>query len=138
MHNQETQVYKWLVKRGSILLFEDGSKIHLELDKENSESCLLTKEDAEEVISILTSIAGEIWDNPDITKEPYTGRLYKSDNNNGMVYWDLEQARLYIGFNVNEDAIEINYSGDSALKVSINCAVEIIQIMSHNYKQFSS
>lgn len=42
MYNREQQVYKWLVKRGSVLLFKDGDKIHLELDQENSESCLLT------------------------------------------------------------------------------------------------
>jgi hypothetical protein len=136
MHNQENQVYKWLVKRGSILVFEDSGKIHLELDKENSESCLLTKEDTEEVISIMTSLAGAIWNNPDFSKEPYEGQLFKTDNNNGPVYWDLEQTRLYVGFNVNEEAIEINYSGDSELNVSVNYAVEIIQIMTHYYKQF--
>lgn len=136
MHNQETQVYKWLVKRGSILLFEDRDKIHLELDKENSESCLLTKEDTEEVISIMTSLSGAIWNNPDFIKEPYQGRLYKIDNNNGIVYWDVEQSRLYVGFNVNEDAIEINYNGDSVVKVPVNYAVEIIQIMTHYYKEF--
>lgn len=136
MHNQENQVYKWLVKRGSILLFQDRDKIHLELDKENSESCLLTKEDTEEAISIMTSLSGAIWNSPDFIKEPYEGRLFKIDNNNGLVYWDLEQTRLSVGFNVNEDAIEINYSGDSVLKVSVTYAVEIIQILTHYYKQF--
>jgi hypothetical protein len=136
MHNQEHRVYKWLVKGGSILLFEDRDKIHIELDKEDSESCLLTKEDTEEVISILTSISGAIWNNPDCIKEPYEGQLFKIDNNNGLVYWDFEQARLYLGFNVNEDAIEISYSGDSVLKVSVNYVVEIIQIMTHYCKQF--
>ena len=118
------------------MLFEDRDKIHLELDKENSESCLLTKEDTEEVISIMTSLAGAIWNSPDFIKEPYQGQLYKIDNNNGIVYWDVEQSRLHVGFNVNEDAIEINYSGDSGLKVPVNYAVEIIQIMTHYYKEF--
>nr|WP_067055854.1 hypothetical protein [Mucilaginibacter sp. L294] len=136
MNNQETQVYKWLIKRGSILLFEDRDKIHIELDKKSSESCLLTKEDTEEVISIMTSLSGAIWNSPDYIKEPYEGQIFKIDNNNGPVYWDLEQTTLYVGFNVNEDAIEINYSGDSVLKVSVNYAVEIIQIMTHYYKQF--
>lgn len=45
MHNQEQQVYKWLVKTGSVLLFKDGDKIHLKLDKEALESCLLTQEE---------------------------------------------------------------------------------------------
>lgn len=136
MHNSEKQVYKWLVKRGSILLSEDSDKIQLELDNENSESCLLTKEDTEEVISIMTSLAGAIWDNPDFIKEPYKGQQYKSDNSNGSIYWDLEHTKLHIGFNVNEDALEMNYSGDSVLIVSVNYAVEIIQIMTHYFKQF--
>jgi hypothetical protein len=130
-YNQENQVYKWLVKRGSILLSEDRDKIHLELDKENSESCLFTKENTEEVISILASLSGAIWDNPEFIKEPYEGQLYKIDNTNGLVYWDFEQTRLYVGFNVNEYVIEINYSGDSVIIVSVNYAIEIIQIMTH-------
>lgn len=136
MHNKMEQVYKWLVKRGSILLFKDRDNIHLELDKEKSESCLLTKEDTEEVISIMTSLAGAIWNNPDFIKEPYEEQLYKIDNNNGLIYWDLEHTRLYVGFNLNEDALEINCSGDPVIIVSVNCAVEIIQLMTHYYKQF--
>jgi len=134
MHNQENKIYKWLVKSGSILLFRDSDKIHLELDKEASESCLLTQEDAEAVISILTSIAEAIWDSPGYTKEPYQGQLYKTDNE--LVYWDLGQTKLFIGFNANENAVAINYSGDAVLKVTVNCAVEIIQILTHFCKQF--
>lgn len=134
MHNQEQQVYKWLVKTGSVLLFKDGDKIHLELDKEALESCLLTQEDAEAVISIITSIAESIWHNPDYVKEPYQGQLYKTDNE--IVYWDLVPTKLYVGFNVKEQAIAINYSGDAVLKVSVNYAVELIQILTHYCKQF--
>jgi hypothetical protein len=138
MHNQESQVHKWLVKRGSILLFGDGDKIHLELDNENSESCLLTEEDTEEVISIMTSLAGAIWDNPDFVQESYGGKLYKTDDDNGLIYWELEHAKLYVGFNENEDAVEMKYSGDPVMKVPVNCAVEIIQIMTHYFKRFGA
>ncbi len=136
MHNQENKIYKWLVKSGSILLFRDSDKIHLELDKEASESCLLTQEDAEAVISILTSIAETIWHNPDYVKEPYQGQLYKTDKE--LEYWDLGQTKLFIGFNANEQAIAMNYSGDAVLKVPVNYAVELIQILTHFCKQFGA
>ncbi|WP_124558350.1 hypothetical protein [Pedobacter sp. KBW01] len=134
MHNQEPQVYKWLVKSGSILLFRDSDKIHLELDKETSESCLLTKEDAESLISIITTLAEAIWNSPSYIKEPYQGQLFKTADE--LVYWDLGQPMLYAGFNVNEQAIAINYSGDAVLKISVNYAVELIQILTHFCKQF--
>jgi len=134
MNNQEQQVYKWLVKSGSILLFKDADKIHLELDKETSESCLLTKEDAEAVISIITSIAQSIWNSSCYTKEPYQGQLFKTADE--LVYWDLGQTKLYVGFNVKEQVIAINYSGDAVLKVTVNYAVELIQILTHFCKQF--
>ncbi len=134
MHNQEQQVYKWLVKRGCLLLFKDGDKIHLELDQENSESCLLTQEDTESLIAILTSLAETIWHNPDYIKEPYLGQLYRTEND--LVYWDLGETKLYIGFNVNEYALTINYSGNAVVKISVNYAVELIQIMTHYGKRF--
>lgn len=136
MHNEEQQVYKWLVKRGSVLIFKDGDKIQLELDQEGSASCLLTKEDTEAIISILTSLAEIIWHNPDYIKEPYQGQLYNTDND--LVYWGLDETKLYIGFNVNEDALSISYSGDAVLKIPVNYAVELIQILTHYSKQFGS
>lgn len=136
MHNEAQQVYKWLVKRGIILIFKDGDKIQLELDQENSGSCLLTKEDTEAIISILTSLAETIWHNPDYIKEPYQGQLYKIDND--LVYWDLDETKFYIGFNVNEDALSISYSGDAVLKIPVNYAVELIQILTHYGRQFGA
>jgi len=136
MHNEAQQVYKWLVKRGIILIFKDGDKIQLELDQENSGSCLLTKEDTEAIISILTSLAETIWHNPDYIKEPYQGQLYKIDND--LVYWGLDETKLYIGFNVNDDALSISYSGDAVLKIPVNYAVELIQILTHYGRQFGA
>jgi len=75
MDNHNKQVFNWVVKQGNIILFADNDKIHLEINKENNPTCLLTESDAEEVISILTNISSDIWDNPDYTKEPYTGKL---------------------------------------------------------------
>jgi len=138
MHNEAQQVYKWLVKRGIILIFKDGDKIQLELDQENSGSCLLTKEDTEAIISILTSLAETIWHNPEYIKEAYTGKLYKTDNENDLVYWDLDETKFYIGFNVNEDALSISYSGDAVLKIPVNYAVELIQILTHYGRQFGA
>lgn len=138
MYYQENQIYKWMVRRGSILIAKDGDKVHLELDKESSESCQLTEKDTDEILSILTTLSRSIWDKPDYVKEPYNGKSYKIDESNDLVYWELGETTLYLGFDENEDVLEINYSGDSVVKASINTTVEIIQIMDHFYGQFKS
>jgi hypothetical protein len=129
MDNQK-QAFNWVVKQGSIMLFADNDKIHFEINKENNPTCLLTKEDAEEVVSILTDISGNIWDNPAYTKEPYTGKLYTLDDN-GKAYWDISETRLFIGLNDQQDALEMNFEGNPIMKVPVNFSIEIIQIMTH-------
>ena len=130
MDNQDKQAFSWLVRQGNILLLADHDKVHLEINKENNPTCLLTKSDSEEVISILTDLSRSIWENPDYVKEPHTGNLYTLDNN-GKVYWDINETRLFIGLNNEHDAMEINYQGNHVLKLPINYSVEIIQIMTH-------
>ena len=111
------------------MLFADNDKIHLEINNENNPACLLTREDAGEVISILTDISGNIWDNPDYTKEPYTGKLYTLDD--GKAYWDINETRLFIGLNDRQDALEMSFQGSPVMKVPVNFSIEIIQIMTH-------
>ena len=135
MTNSNNHVYKWMVRKGSVLLFINEDKIHLELDKEGHESCLLTPKDTEELIDLLTSLSRDIWERPDLVKQPYLQRLYKVDDN-GLVHWDIDQTTLYIGFNETENAVEINYSGDAVVEIPVNYSVEVIQILSHFYKQF--
>jgi len=138
MENQENKVYNWLIKRGNILLSREGHQIQLEFKKENGESCLLTEDDTEDIISIMTSLAQAIWAAPDYIKEPYTGQLYKTRNDDGFVYWDIGQSRLNVGFNVSEGVVEMDHAGDAALKVPVNYAVEIIQVMTHFLKHFNA
>jgi hypothetical protein len=130
MDNQGKQAFSWLVRQGSILLLADHDKVHLEINKENNPTCLLTKSDSEEVISILTNLSRSIWEKPDYVKEPYTGDLYILDSN-GKAYWDINETRLFIGLNNEHDAMDINYQGNHVLKLPINYSVEIIQIMTH-------
>lgn len=135
MDNHDKQVFNWVVKQGSIMLFADNDKIHLEINKENNPSCLLTKDDAEEVILILTNISRSIWDNPDYAKEPYTRKLYTLDDN-GKAYWDINETRLFIGLNDQQDALELSLQGNPVMKVPINFSIEIVQIMTHFSSNF--
>jgi hypothetical protein len=130
MDNHDKQAFHWVVKQGNIMLLADNDKIHLEINKENNPTCLLTKSDAEEVIFILTNISRNIWDNPNYTKEPYTGKLYTLDDN-GKAYWDINDTRLLVGLNDQQDALEMNFQGNPVMKVSVNFSIEIIQIMTH-------
>ena len=130
MDSKDNQVFNWVVRQGNITLFGDNDKIHLEINKENNQTCLLTKSDAEEVVSILTDISGSIWDDPYYQKEPYPGKLYKL-NGDGKAYWDIGATKLFVGLNDKEDALEMNVEGDPVMKVSVNASIEIIQIMSH-------
>jgi hypothetical protein len=130
MDNHDKQIFNWVVKQGNITLFADNDKIYLEINKENNPACLLTRSDAEEVISILTDISGNIWDNPGYTKEPYKGKLYLLDEN-GKAYWDINETRLFVGLNDQQDALEINFQGNPVMKVPVNLSIELIQIMTH-------
>lgn len=130
MDNYDKQTFNWVVKQGNIALFADNDKIHLEINKENNPTCLLTKSDAEEVIFILTNISRNIWDHPDYAKEPYKGKLYMLDDN-GKAYWDINETRLFIGLNDQQDALEINFQGNPVMKISVNFSIEIAQIMTH-------
>jgi len=135
MSISDKNVYKWYVKAGSILLFDNGDKIHFELDREGHEKCLCTEEDTKELINILTSVSRDIWERPDIIKEPYTQQLYKVGSD-GVIYWDIDKTRLFVSFNSEVKALEINYTGEPALEIPLNHSVEIIQILSHFYQQF--
>ena len=130
MDNHDKQVFNWVVQQGNIILLADNDKIHLEINKEKHPSCLLTRGDAEEVISILTNMSRDIWDNPDYTREPYKGKLYKLDEN-GKVFWDINGTRLFIGLNDQQDALEMNFEGEPVMKVPVNFSIEIAQIMTH-------
>jgi hypothetical protein len=130
MDNHNAQVFNWVVKQGNITLLAENDKIHLEINKEDHPACLLTKDDAEEVISILTDISRNIWNNPDYAKEPYTGPLYSLDGN-GKAYWDINDTRLFIGLNDQQDALEMNFQGNPVMKVPVNFSIEIIQIITH-------
>ncbi|TCZ66927.1 hypothetical protein [Flaviaesturariibacter aridisoli] len=138
MEQTDKQVYQWQVKKGSVLLFREEHKIHLGLDTDASASCLLTEADTEDVVSILTALAGAIWKDPDFVKEPYAGRLFRTDDSNGRTYWDLAPSRLSVGFNESEDAVEIDCSGDPVLLLPVNYAVELIQVLTHYQKQFGA
>ena len=130
MGNQDKQAFNWVVKQGNITIWPENDKIHLEINKENNPTCLLTRSDAEEVISILTDIAGSIWENPDYVKEPYKGKLYRLDDN-GKAYWDINETRLFAGLNDQQDAVEMDFQGSPVMKLSVNLAIEIVQIMTH-------
>ena len=123
-------MFNWVVKQGNIVLSADNNKIHLEINKEDHSTCLLTKTDAEEVIDILTGIAEKIWNNAEYTKEPYTGKLY-TINDNGKAFWDINETRLIIGLNDQQDALEMNFQGNAVIKLSVNLAIEIVQIITH-------
>lgn len=130
MENHDKQVFNWVVKQGNITLLADNDKIHLEINTENNPACLLTRSDAEEVISILTNMSSTIWNNPDYIKEPYKGKLYMLDNN-GKAYWDINETRLFVGLNDQQDALEMNFQGNPVMKVPVNFSIEIVQIMTH-------
>ena len=136
MDSADKRFFSWMVKQGNIMVFADNDKIHLEINKENNAACLLTKGDAEELVVILTKISKSIWDNPNYTKEPYTGNLFRFDDF-GKAYWDINETRLFIGFNDQQNALEMDFQGSRILKLSVNFSIEIIQVMtqfSTNYK----
>jgi len=54
-------------------------------------------------------------------------------DHNGKAYWDVNETRLFVGINDQQDALEMNFQGTSVMKVPVNVAVEIIQIMTHFY-----
>ncbi|MCE3074710.1 hypothetical protein [Chryseobacterium gwangjuense] len=130
MDNHNKQTFNWIVKQGSIILLADNDKIHLEINKETHSTCLLTKNDAKEIISILTDLSRSIWEKPGYIKEPYTEKLYTLESD-GKVYWDMNETRLHIGLNEEHNAIDVNYQGNKVFKLPINYSVEIIQMMTH-------
>lgn len=130
MNNQDNQTFNWVVKQGSILMYADKDRIHFEINTENNSCCLLTEDDAEDITGILTELSGNIWDNPEYIQEPYTGRKYELAED-GKVYWTINEAKLSIGLNEGEDALEMNLEGSSAVELSVNQAVEVLQIMTH-------
>ncbi|RYY88356.1 MAG: hypothetical protein EOO15_09285 [Chitinophagaceae bacterium] len=138
MQDQNKPVYQWIVKRGRVELMQEEDQVQLRLDLGGSACCLLTSSDAEEVLSILTSLAGAIWDQPGFVKEPPGGKKYVIDAEKEQVYWDLPGGKLYVGFNDDEDALELGYSGTEAILLPVNYAVELVQIMTHFSKFFVS
>jgi hypothetical protein len=127
--SMENQVYNWWVKKGNIVIQKNEDCISLQLDYENGMYCLLTHSDTDEIIELLASIAKQIWENPDYKRKPYTGQLYKQ--NEDEYYWEIDTSQLLVKYNEVEDAIEIKCHGTRNLNVEINYVVEIIQILEH-------
>lgn len=125
----ENHIYNWRVKKGNIVIEKNGEYIALQLNYENNESCLLTYSDTHEIIEVLTNIAKQIWENPTYIKKPYTNRLYNTTN--GVYVWEIDASQLIISYNDNEDAVEMQYTGNSKFNIEMNYAVEIIQILEH-------
>ena len=123
----EDQVYNWLVGKGSIMIQKNGDRISLQLDYGDSDYCVLTYSDANEIIEILTGIAKQIWESPSYEKMPYTGKLYKRNENE--YYWEIGNSKLII--DEGEEGIEIRYAGTSKLDLEVNYVVEIVQVMDH-------
>jgi len=134
MDEQNSPLFSLQLRQGNILLFEDGWQVHFEVGQENHTACLLTPSDSEELMNILTGISKSIWENPGYVKEPYTGQLYRMDET-GAAYWTINGAKLSIGLNEQQDAVAIYCEGDPAFKLSVNQAVEIIQVLAHFSKQ---
>ena len=130
MDNQDKKVFSWIVKQGNLVIFAENDKIHFEINKENNPTCLLTRSDAQEVISILSEISQTIWTNPEYIKEPYKGKIYQLDEN-GKAYWDINETRLFMGNNDDQEALELDFSGNPVMKIPVNISVEMIQVMDH-------
>lgn len=125
----ENKVYNWLVKKGTISVRKNGDLITLQLDYENGESCLLTRADNDEIIQLLTTIAEQIWENPNYERKPYTKQLYEKIDND--YYWEINGSKLIIRYNENENATEIRSDESKELNIEINYIIEIVQILEH-------
>ena len=125
----ENKVYNWLVKKGTISVRKNGDYITLQLDYENGESCLLTRADNDEIIQLLTTIAEQIWENPNYERKPYTKQLYEKTDN--AYYWEINGSKLIIRYNENENATEIRSDESKELNIEINYIIEIVQILEH-------
>ncbi|PQA93914.1 hypothetical protein SAMN05421796_1066 [Chryseobacterium piscicola] len=125
----ENKVYNWLVKKGTISVRKNGDLIMLQLDYENGESCLLTRADNDEIIQLLTTIAEQIWENPNYERKPYTKQLYEKIDND--YYWEINGSKLIIRYNENENATEIRSDESKELNIEINYIIEIVQILEH-------
>lgn len=125
----ENKVYNWLVKKGTISVRKNGDLITLQLDYENGESCLLTRSDNDEIIQLLTTIAEQIWENPNYERKPYTKQLYEKIDND--YYWKINGSKLIIRYNENENATEIRSDESKELNIEINYIIEIVQILEH-------
>jgi hypothetical protein len=125
----ENKVYNWLVKKGTISVRKNGDYITLQLDYENGESCLLTRADNDEIIQLLTTIAEQIWENPNYERKPYTKQLYEKIDND--YYWEINGSKLIIRYNENENATEIRSDESKELNIEINYIIEIVQILEH-------
>lgn len=123
----ENKVYNWLVKKGTISVRKNGDLITLQLDYENGESCLLTRADNDEIIQLLTTIAEQIWENPNYERKPYTKQLYEKIDND--YYWEINGSKLIIRY--NENATEIRSDESKELNIEINYIIEIVQILEH-------
>lgn len=123
----ENQVFNWFLKKGNIIIQKNEDLINLQLNFENSSSCLLAPNDANEIVEILTNMSSQIWENPDYVKKTYTNHLY---NINGEQYfWEINNAQLLLKYNETENAIEIKSVGSRFFNIEINYIVEIIQVL---------
>ena len=125
----ENKVYNWLVKKGTISVRKNGDYITLQLDYENGESCLLTRADNDEIIQLLTTIAEQIWENPNYERKPYTKQLYEKIDND--YYWEINGSKLIIKYNEIDNATEIRSDESKELNIEINYIIEIVQILEH-------
>ena len=125
----ENKIYNWFVKKGTISVRKNGDLITLQLDYENGESCLLTRSDNDEIIQLLTTIAEQIWENPNHERKPYTKQLYEKIDND--YYWEINGSKLIIRYNENENATEIRSDESKELNIEINYIIEIVQILEH-------
>lgn len=125
----KNQVYNWYVKQGNMVIRRDEDSVFFQLDFEGADCCLLTDSDTAELIDLLTEVARQIWENPAYEKQPYAGPIYRTVDN--TYSWQIGDSELLIRYNENEQAVEIRCTGNTALHLEVNYAVEIIQILEH-------
>lgn len=128
-----SQIHQWLVKQGRIALSAEAPYLLMEIDGEGVDTCLIDPEDAFDIAQILTHHARLLWEASTRQSEP--GPLLETLSDTAY-RWKTSGGYLNVSLSPAATEIALSYSGQEPCALSVQQAVEIIQILQRLLERF--
>ena len=121
-------MHHWLVKRGHLTVQADSESVLIDIDTQGAPACLLTIQDTGELGAIVAEYAREVWE----SEAEHAAYEQVVEQPSELFYrWPLPGGELSVFLDETSEFLQLGYTGTGRLALSVGCAVELSQVLSH-------